>query len=45
MEKEDLSQLKISRNGSASALLVRPQKKGRVILIVVVLCLIFIGIL
>jgi len=45
MEKEDLSQLKISRNGSASAISVRPRKKSRIILIVVVLCLIFIGIL
>jgi len=45
MEKEDLSQLKISRTGSATALPQRPRKKRRLLLIIAALALIFIGIL
>lgn len=45
MEKEDLSQLKISRTESASAFSKRPRKKRRIALIVVILSLIVIGFL
>lgn len=45
MEKEDLSQLKISRTESASAFSKRPRKKRRVALIVVILFLLLIGLL
>jgi HlyD family secretion protein len=45
MEKEDLSQLTISRTGSASPLIRRPRKKGKIFLILVILLLGGFGIL
>jgi RND family efflux transporter MFP subunit len=45
MEKEDLSQLKITRTGPAAAISGRPRKKGRIFLIVVILALVVTGIL
>jgi RND family efflux transporter MFP subunit len=45
MEKEDLSQLKITRPGSAAVLSGKRRNKGRIFLIVVILFLVLIGIL
>ncbi len=45
MEKEDLSQLKISRTESASSLPHRSRKKGRIALVFVILFLLLIGLL
>ncbi|MBI5604127.1 MAG: efflux RND transporter periplasmic adaptor subunit [Deltaproteobacteria bacterium] len=45
MEKEDLSQLKIKRTEAASALPVRPRKKGKTIIILMIFLLVLSGIL
>jgi RND family efflux transporter MFP subunit len=45
MEKEDLSQLKITRTGPVAAQAVRPRKKRRIFLIILVLVLAVTGIL
>ena len=45
MEKEDLSQLKISRTETASAFSKRPRKKRRIVLVFALLFLLFVGLL
>ena len=45
MEKEDLSQLKIKRTESAPSVAVRPRKKGKTVIVGVILLLVLSGIL